>query len=174
MALRQQGLNISRLAVKAGISRQSLYNMFDQESVFNSTMKKILEVLQVSYEEITVNRRSVVAIMSHAPNRIRQGALKLTQFCKENQATLILFGSRARGLETIRADWDFGLYFHQSNRDQKLRCLKQKLQEECFPYRIDIANLTSAPKWFLQSIKNDYVIINGDPLPSELFGRSAA
>jgi len=91
--------------------------------------------------------------LEQAPPKIQKAVLKLLEFCKKQQATLVLFGSRARQTESQGSDWDFGIYFNGKLHDKELRALKHELQERSFPYRVDIVSLNQVPSWFFRSIR---------------------
>lgn len=165
--IKRNGLSLNQLAAKCGVSRQSIYNMLNGKSVFNTTFEKILDCLDVNFEEITVSKdeRAVLA-MKKAPAKIQRIALALSLFAKGNKASLFLFGSRARGCERTRADWDFGVSLPEKGMCREFVILKQKLVDEAFPYRVDIVDVSSAPDWFIQSIVDDVIPLVGSWKPA--------
>lgn len=157
--LRSRGLNVTSLAKLCNVSRQSIYNMFDGSSVFNTTFEKILARLGIDYHEITTKGDRADFIIRSFPDKVKKAALSLNKFASTHHADLILFGSRAAGKTGIRADWDFGLNFHKKINNAKLAALKRSLVEKTFPYRIDIVNLNAAPEWFKSSIEDNLIYL---------------
>ncbi len=133
--------------------------MFDKSSVFSSSFEKILAQLDIDYKTITEDRDSIRIILSSFPDKIKKIVIELVKFTNDNSADLILFGSRAAGKTGVRHDWDFAVNFHKTVQDKKLRLLKQKLQDQSFPYRVDLVNLNIAPTWFKDSIDEDKIYL---------------
>ena len=192
--LDQKGLSLSALARQSGISRQSLYNMFDDDTVFNVPFERILKALNVNYQTITYEKTLAEKLLEDAPSPIQKVLFSLIDFCQQHKASLALFGSRARGKKGVRVDWDFGIHFsppkaparprsqiRKAGGDQPLagagmtdctttencralNVLKGLLKEEAFPYRVDIVNLNQAPNWFRKTVDKEYVLLYGEPL----------
>lgn len=157
--LKRRGLNISTISKLSNVSRQSIYSMFDKETVFNTAFEKLLAQLDVSYQDITEDIDKKTAILKNFPDKIKKIILKLLVWAEENHADLIIFGSRARGKIGITHDFDLGLFFHKKTSDKNFRLKRQALADEAFPYRVDIINLNGAPKWFSESIKDDMIYL---------------
>ena len=159
--LTRRGLNLSRLARKSGVSRQSLYQMLAGASIYNVPFQKLIRFLRISPDQITDEHSASTLSLEQSPAKIRKAALRLLDYCKKKRASLILFGSRARETHGKGSDWDFAVYFHGKVHDHELRRLKQQLQEQTFPYRIDIVNLNQAPHWFLRGVREDGLVLEG-------------
>ncbi|MCP5464888.1 MAG: nucleotidyltransferase domain-containing protein [Deltaproteobacteria bacterium] len=157
---KRQGLSLSALAKKAGISRQSLYDMFEKKTVFNTPFQKILNILRVDPQNITRSSFSKVKIYEEAPPSIQNVMRMLLSYCQENKADLYLFGSRARGKKGIRSDWDFAINFKIHKKPKNFSTFKEQVIESAFPYRIDLICQNDAPEWFLEAIKNEKVKLN--------------
>lgn len=170
-------LKLAELAKEAGISRQSLYNMFKGESVLSTPLQKMVDHLQLPIEALLEREEEADPHFKTMPPRIRQMALELTQFAKEKKAVVILFGSRAREKKSgYQSDWDFGVFFFHKNKKQEnqLRLLKQKWIEVAFPYRIDIVILNHAPGWFLETVVEGYICLEGTLSKEQLLHQKAA
>lgn len=154
-------MKLSSLSRLCGVSRQSIYNMLGKVSVFNSVFVKMLTNLGINYKDVTCEKDSVSSLMALAPARVRSVAFKLVDYCKRYGASLLLFGSRVRGRTDVQADWDFGVWFGGAVRDKELVRLKQELSDEAFPYRVDVVNMNLAPTWFLDSVRESYVVLEG-------------
>ena len=173
--LNSKGLNLSDLAKECGISRKSLYDMFEGDTIFTTPFKKVLSFLNIEFEEVTKNETSLSPILKEAPANIIKILLQLQTFAKEKNASLFLFGSRARGKKGIRADWDFAIYFMDKKRVKNFASFKEKLTDKAFPYSIDIVVLNDAPDWFIDSISNEAILIEGKTSMKEIsIERSAA
>jgi AcrR family transcriptional regulator len=157
--LKSNGLNIAKLAKHCGVSRQSIYNMFGKETVFNTTFERLVAYLNIHYSTITEETELASFIAKSFPDKIKLAALKLSAFAVKNSADLILFGSRAAGKKGLRHDFDFAVNFHKKANDKGLKLLRQSIIDSVFPYRIDVVSLNSAPEWFKASIKDDIVYL---------------
>lgn len=157
----RRGLSVAETARMAGISRQSLYNMFRETPVFNSSFAKLLRALAVSYQELTDDRANADRLMAGAPAPVQRVALRLTEFCRRHRAVLLLIGSRVRGKTGPQVDWDFAVWFRGTGRDRALRICKQALRDAAFPYRVDIVNLNQAPAWFRDSVDRSHLVLYG-------------
>ena len=170
--LTKRGQTLSKLAGDCGISRQSLYAMFNGESIFSTPFQKILRTLGVEFEQLVSSRGTHV--LESAPLRIQKAALELETYAHHCSADLFLFGSRARNKLGIRADWDFAFFFPKDQKPSRFAVLKERVQDIAFPYRIDIVHLNDAPAWFLQSVAEDAVRIAGTTRQESIFRRRAA
>jgi predicted nucleotidyltransferase len=153
--------SLSELARTAGISRQSLYNMFGRHSVFNSSFVKLLHATRLPYRELTEESSPQNELLAHAPRAIQRVSLRLVDYCRSNSASLLLFGSRVTGKRGPHVDWDFAVWFRKKQQDRSLRVLKTELQDLAFPYRIDLVNLNQAPPWFRHSVEANHAIVYG-------------
>lgn len=160
--LGKRRLNLRLLAQKAGISRQSLYSLLKGGTIYNQPFLKLVTWLNLDPEAITSRDDPVRCLTRSAPERIQKVMLRLEEFVRNHDASLCLFGSRARGRKETGLDWDFGIYFHNKNQDGELRKLKRALEERAFPYQIDVVNLNGAPPWFLQGILGEALVLVGD------------
>ena len=160
--LKSRGLNLSQLTKACGISRQSVYSMLRGGAVFNVPFSRILDFLKVSPLKITEEERVEDKILKSAPLKLQKVILKLIEFCKDHKAALLLFGSRVGGKARPGSDWDFGFYFYEKIPEASFRNLKWRLTEEAFPYGVDLVNLNQAPSWFLESIRNECVVLSGE------------
>ncbi|MBI4197331.1 MAG: nucleotidyltransferase domain-containing protein [Deltaproteobacteria bacterium] len=160
--LGERRLTLSKMARECAISRQSLYKMLAGMPIYNTPFLKLIQFLRVEPEEVTEESSVETLFLRMAPLKIQKTALELIQFCKKHQATLLLFGSQARGTKGIGSDWDFGVYFHKKDANRDLRRLKQNLQDRAFPYRIDVVNLGQAPSWFLEGVRKDRFLLEGE------------
>lgn len=160
----KRGLSLAALAKAAGISRQSLYNMFDTTPVWNTSFAKLLRATGSAYDELVEARHSFTHHpLMDAPPPIRRAAFTLTDFCRTHHAALVLFGSRARGKRGLGVDWDFGVLFRHmtARRTTALRTLATELKENAFPFRIDIVNLNHAPPWFRDTVDREHHVLYG-------------
>ncbi|HCU25624.1 MAG TPA: hypothetical protein DF383_11465 [Deltaproteobacteria bacterium] len=161
--LRTRNINLAQLAKRCEISRQSIYQMLQGRPIYNQPFLKMLDYLGVSPEEITEeSAEKTLQALQKAPLKLRKVILRLIEFCRKHRAALLLFGSQASGKAGIASDWDFGVYFANSGAKIEFRAMKRRLVEQAFPYRLDIVNLNEAPDWFLESIREECVLLEGD------------
>lgn len=159
--LTMRGLTINKLAELCSISRQSIYNMFDSSTVFNSTFEKIRKLLNCDYRAITSDKSLAFEVLKTAPDKIKVSSYKLFEFAKNNHADLLLFSSNNTGKYGKRPEWDFAVYFQKKEQDKELKILGQKLNDDVVPYSINLININGAPIWLKQIIKNQYIRLYG-------------
>ncbi len=159
--LKTRGVSVNKLSDYCGISRQSIYNMFEDSSVFNSTFEKIRQFLNVDYRVLTSDRTLAFEAMKRAPDRIKVISYQLFEFAKKYKADLLLFSSNDIGKFGPKPDWNFAVYFPRAPKEKELGILRQKLFDSAFPYRIDIVNLNAAPLWYKLMIQEQYVRLHG-------------
>lgn len=169
--LKSRGMGISDFASSCGISRQSLYNMFKGRSIFSTTFEKVLLALNVDFDQIISRAPALLDIFARAPASIQRTAATLHEFAANNEADLFLIGSRAKGKEGVRADWDFGVFFSGSSNRRNFVKLKERMEDISFPHRAHIVNLGEAPEWFLSSVSKDAIRMAGKTPSDEVFDR---
>ncbi|MFH1830041.1 MAG: helix-turn-helix domain-containing protein [Pseudomonadota bacterium] len=169
-----RGTSLNQLAKKCGISRQSLYNMFEGKSVLTKPFEKLLSVLGVDFDDIVTGQTQLEDIFSSAPDKVRKAALALLEYAQNKDADLFLIGSRAKGKKGVRPDWDFAIYFPDLKMHLDLASLKQRVSDIAFPHRIDIVDFTSAPDWFKRSIADDAIRMSGATTRDKIFSRRVA
>lgn len=160
--LAHQNLSLRKLALQSKVSRQSIYALLNGSPIYTLPFVKIIQTLRVAPEEITHVSSWQDILLEKAPFKIRKAILEIQSLGRAHDGSLLLFGSQATGQARPHSDWDFGIYFHKKDEDRKLRLLKIKLQEEVFPYRLDLLNLTQAPAWFIQSIRDESLLLSGN------------
>ncbi|MBX2993070.1 MAG: nucleotidyltransferase domain-containing protein, partial [Bacteroidetes bacterium] len=75
---------------------------------------------------------------------------------------IVLFGSQSRQTAHKNADYDVGI-FRESGYDwRSFTVWKTHVEDLAWPYRIDLVDLTRAPREFLDGIKNDMIILSGN------------
>ena len=159
--LAERHLSLRELATQAGISRQSIYSMFHGAPIYSVPFYKIIQSLKIDTEAITSSLSQQEEILKRAPLKIKKAVLEMQRFCQAHEGSLFLFGSQATGRAHPSSDWDFGAFFHKQDHDKSLRLLKVKLQDHVFPYRLDLLNLTGAPAWFINSIREEAFLMMG-------------
>lgn len=164
-----RGEKLAGFAKRCGISRQSIYNMFEGSSIFSKSFEKILQNLGVHYDELLEKRDVASVVMNEAPIGVQKAACELEKYAQENGADLFIIGSRARGAKGVRSDWDFAIYFTEKKAQRSLPLTKQKVGDLAFPHRIDVVCLNEAPGWFLKSVEHDAIRLCGKVAKDEIF-----
>jgi len=167
--LRTEGANLSQLARKAGLSRQSLYGLLGGQSIYKGPFQKLLDYFRVPEDSLTEDVSVKDRLIKVAPPKVRKLILKLQEFCRRWKGSLLIFGSRPSGRAAARSDWDFGLYFPKEREKirKEFRKLRPVLLAEVFPNRVEIINLSQAPSWFWESIQTEALTLYG-PRPQPL------
>lgn len=171
LELKARGISLSRFAAECGISRQSLYDMFNGGSIFSVPFSKVLSYTGLAFEDLVSKGSKFESIISGAPEGIRKATLYLQKFSEKHNASLFLIGSRARGKRGPRADWDFAIYFSDKRRRRSLALIKQRMEDIAFPHRIDLVDLNSAPRWFLRSIEHEAISLCGASKVKDILAR---
>lgn len=162
-----RGISLNLLAEKCGISRQSIYNMFEDIPVFNTTFEKIRKYLNIDYRVITSDSTLAQEIIKSAPDRIKIASYVLVNAAEELEADLLSFNSHGINKFGPRIDWNFAIYFRKKDMHERLSKLRQDLSEKVSPYSIEIINLNRAPLWLKLVIKSCYIRFYGNT-PEEL------
>lgn len=98
--------------------------------------------------------------MKNAPRHIEQAISYLIDRVGKN-GVVVLFGSRARETAKHNADYDIGISTTPTGEWRRFAVWKTKAEDLAWPYKIDIIDLTRAPKEFLDAIRNETVVLHG-------------
>lgn len=82
----------------------------------------------------------------------------VTGFLKNEQVTILVFGSRARKENLPFSDVDIGIIPHNGFPESKLALLREKIEDSSVPYKVDIVNLSETSQNFRKEILKDAVI----------------
>lgn len=167
--LRSRGISINKLADSCGISRQSIYNMYETSPVFNTTFEKIRQFLNIDFRAITSDSTLAHEIMKKAPDRIKISGYVLSQFAENNNADLLIYNSGDVDKFGGKFDWNFAMYFLKKDNEKKLNSLRQEILDNCAPYKIEIINLNRSPLWFKLIVKNNYIRLYGNTPEDKIF-----
>lgn len=167
--LSSRGLSINKLAIAAGVSRQSIYNMYEETPVFNTTFEKIRQYLNVDFRAISSDSTLAQEILKKSPDKIKIASYILTEFARDNNADLLLFNTSGTGKYGTNHDWNFAFYFRKDFNQNKFSVLRQQLLEKASPFRVEIFNLGAAPLWLRLLIKNNYIRLLGNTPEDVLF-----
>lgn len=167
--LKSRGLSLNKLSDSCGISRQTIYNMFEEFPVFNTTFEKIREFLNVDYRAITVDSTVAHEIIKKAPDRIKIAAYVLTNFAQETKSDLLLFSSEGKTKFGKNFDWNFAIKYKNKEVEKKIPEIRQDLIERVAPYHIEIIDLNKAQFWFKLIVKNNYIRLYGNSSEEILF-----
>ena len=86
-----------------------------------------------------------------------QAAVQYLQSHMGERGSLFLFGSRARGANRPGGDFDIGVSPAAGTTWQQFCVWRSKAAEIAWPYRIDVVDLSRAPKEFLDVIKDEVI-----------------
>jgi predicted nucleotidyltransferase len=84
--------------------------------------------------------------------------LSVLEFLKDENITIILFGSRARGKFNRFSDIDIGIIPNDKLDNKKITLLKDSLENMNIPYTIDIVDLSKVSNAFKQKALKEKVI----------------
>ncbi len=73
----------------------------------------------------------------------------LRQFSNDN-VSIILFGSMARGTEYFGSDVDIGILPKGEFNDDKITLLREEIEQSNIPFFVDIADFSKVDKSFLK------------------------
>ena len=78
---------------------------------------------------------------------------------KGEDATVILFGSRARGDYLETSDVDIGILPGREVDKSKIALFRERLENSNIPYKMDVVDLSRASKEFTQVVLKEGVVI---------------
>ena len=78
---------------------------------------------------------------------------------KGEDATVILFGSRARGDYLETSDVDIGILPGKEVNKSKIALFRERLENSNIPYKMDVVDLSRASKEFTQKVLKEGVVI---------------
>lgn len=166
----QKNTTLNGLANACGISRQSIYQMFEERSVFNTSFEKMLKFLNCSHEDLTRDTDSLDEFIRIVPPYIRGIISELHAFSEKNETDLYILFPNGKGRFGFSKDWTFGLYFTKKDRERKMSTTRQEILNRAAPYRIEIVNLSRAPTWYLTSAKDGHIKVFGTTSDETVFG----
>jgi uncharacterized protein len=82
----------------------------------------------------------------------------LIEFFKEENAIVILFGSRARGDYSRVSDIDIGILPKNRLDRKKLVLLKEKIDNLNFPYTVDVVDLSKVSEVFREKALREGIV----------------
>ncbi|PAV12643.1 hypothetical protein ASJ81_20050 [Methanosarcina spelaei] len=82
----------------------------------------------------------------------------LIEFFKEENAIVILFGSRARGDYSRVSDIDIGILPKNRLDRKKLVLLKEKIDNLNFPYTVDVVDLSKVSEAFREKALREGIV----------------
>jgi len=77
---------------------------------------------------------------------------------KGESVKILLFGSRARGDHHLGSDVDVGLIPDGQLNHSRITFLKEKIENSCIPYKVDLVDLREASKEFVEHALKDAVV----------------
>jgi len=81
---------------------------------------------------------------------------------KDDDIKVILFGSRAREDYLETSDLDVALYSGRGVKQGKLALMREKIEISDIPYKVDVVDLSQAPKNFTQAVLKEGKLIWGN------------
>ncbi|PKN00539.1 MAG: hypothetical protein CVU78_00630 [Elusimicrobia bacterium HGW-Elusimicrobia-2] len=83
----------------------------------------------------------------------------LSDFAKNENAKIFIFGSRARGDNYPASDIDIGILFEPGSADArfKISLIKEKFENSNIPQKVDVVNLNEVSENFKSEIMRDAV-----------------
>jgi len=99
--------------------------------------------------------------MQKFPRQIQSALGYLQKQVTENDV-IVLFGSRASEASKKNADFDVGLLTQTPLAWKTFAVWKTQAEELAWPYRIDLVDLGRAPDSFLNVVKQQMVVLQGE------------
>jgi len=78
---------------------------------------------------------------------------------EDEEITVILFGSRARGDYFETSDMDIGILPRKEINRGKIALLRERIENSNIPYKVDVVDLSQASKEFTDNVLEEGVII---------------
>jgi len=77
---------------------------------------------------------------------------------EDDNIKIVVFGSRARGEETVGSDVDIGIISVDSLNGQKLTLVKEKIEQLNLPYNVDVVDLSQSSEKFRSDVLKDAIV----------------
>lgn len=74
------------------------------------------------------------------------------------KAEVVLFGSWARGDRRRWSDIDVGVRAKRRIPELVLANLRERLEESCIPYRVEVVDLSTVGSTFLRNVRRDGIV----------------
>ena len=84
----------------------------------------------------------------------------ISEHFNKGEATIILFGSRARRENSKHSDVDVGILTSGKPDDSKITLLKEAIEDSNIPYKVDIISINEASEDFKNEIMKDAIVWN--------------
>jgi predicted nucleotidyltransferase len=81
--------------------------------------------------------------------------------CLDTHARIYLIGSRARGDNTEKSDWDIAIDTGNPLAWNTFACMRQQARDIAFPDEVDIIDWQRAPALFRESVADAMVEVSG-------------
>jgi len=154
--------NLAEFAAKNSIHRNTLRNLLAGQPVFLDSFSRVAEILEVDPLELIIPHAK---LPSHIKGSEELAPIVARLLQKEKKMAIVLVGSQARKRAKKYSDWDIGI-FRQPIPISGMEYLKLKqLVEDMGENNIrqmDLINLNQAPSWFLESLKEPLLFLEGN------------
>jgi len=114
--LSKKNISLNALANTCGVSRQSIYQMFEERSVFNTSFEKILKFLNCSHEDLVRKAGGIEEYVKSLPPFIRSTISELHAFAEKQDANLYVLFPSGKGRFGFLRDWTFDSSEHFPKR----------------------------------------------------------
>jgi len=84
----------------------------------------------------------------------------ISEYYRKEEATIILFGSRARREYSEHSDVDVGILTSGKPDNAKITLLKEAIEDSNIPYKVDIISINEASEDFKNEIMKDAIVWN--------------
>lgn len=154
--------NISDLASKSHIHRNTLLKLLNGKDVFSNAFAKLSTVLRIDPIELLTPAPSLNQNIDYFEEI---GGIISRLVEQDKDLAIFLLGSRARGTAKKYSDWDIAVFRYPAPlTGVEFLKLKSDVEDqgEDLVRMVDLVNLNQAPNWFLENLMNHKILfLNG-------------
>ncbi|OGQ06886.1 MAG: hypothetical protein A3G32_06725 [Deltaproteobacteria bacterium RIFCSPLOWO2_12_FULL_40_28] len=153
--------NLSDLALRSGIHRNTLVSLLEGKSAFVHAFNRLAEALQVDPLQLITPIISIETFINDL-EKIWPVVQSLTNH--DPLLCVVLFGSRVSKKAQKYSDWDLGVFrYPKPITGMEFLKLKRIVGDasENLVFLVDLVNLNQAPTWFLESTASNLIFLEG-------------
>ena len=98
--------------------------------------------------------------MTELPEKVQRVIEYLITQTK-GKGVIVLFGSQVQQKKKTNADFDIGILLNSPLSWRTFSIWKLHCEDLAWPYRIDLVDLSRAPKEFLETVEQQMVVLHG-------------
>ncbi len=154
--------SILEFSKKTKIHRNTLQGFVEGKDVFLSSFSALAQALHKDPLELIVPQSK---LSSKIKNIDELKNIVAHLYRQDKQLAIVLLGSRAKKKAKEYSDWDLGIFrYPQAISGREYLKIKGSVEDmsENLVRKVDVINLNQAPPWFLKSMGNEIILLEGN------------